>query len=601
MINKLQRVLVILVLAIGLAFSFSCLLSLASSMDIAVIAKITINNKEQDKTDTTRRYEPIKDKTDQYLRFPVHRGNMLERGHIIDIIETFEPISARIDFTAEQYLLLGNGTEFSDPCMDVMEGKPCAMAYFKGFEDRTPFWYIKRGVALINNMYAADERAEVVELSGTEYYLYSDPRSTMVVVLDGAVKVKARHVSQVVTVHAGEQTEVFSATTPPTQPVRVSRRVWDDIYRWRQQGLIVIRDPRTGTETEQSSIQVSGTVSDWNIPTVDVIVNDRRTDRIRVVNGEFAKDIALVEGENSLQVQASTNYGESSDSISVIRKSPRIPSEVPVPNIIGKNRAEAVAILRQHGLNVGSVAEEVTGRGAVGTVVRQDPVPDAGVKPGFAVNFVVEAVPRQPEKRPVPDIVGMDAQDVPGFLRQQGFDVGHFAEEATGKWPVGTVVSQEPRPGALVPPRTSVNFTVEAAPRPPDPAVQPIGFQIVSCKSRYTARIRITGVITNRGGPFESRSGQQSVVLYEGQRQLVAKKPFQNLAPGASVNVVYERDWNSSSPSEGEFPPTYKLIISYDPDIRMDGNTKNDDTVSANNSTERSGREINDLIDQTCK
>ena len=151
----------------------------------------------------------------------------------------------------------------------------------------------------------------------------------MIVVLDGAVKVKARRVSQVVTVNAGEQTEVSSATTPPTQPVQVGQYVWDVIYRWRQQGLIVIRDPQTGTETKESSIPVSGTVSDQNIATVDVIVNGKSTDRIPVINGEFQKDIPLDEGENRLQVRASTKYGKTSDSISVIRTSPRTPVQPP--------------------------------------------------------------------------------------------------------------------------------------------------------------------------------------------------------------------------------------------------------------------------------
>ena len=58
---------------------------------------------------------------------------------------------------------------------------------------------------------------------------------------------------------------------------------------------------------------------------------------------------------------------------------------------------------------------------------------------------------------------------------------------------------------------------------------------------------------------------------------IVAQKPITNLAPGASLTLSWERDWNSSSPSEGEFPNSYRLLISYDPDIYMDGNDNNDD------------------------
>jgi len=35
--------------------------------------------------------------------------------------------------------------------------------------------------------------------------------------------------------------------------------------------------------------------------------------------------------------------------------------------------------------------------------------------------------------------------------------------------------------------------------------------------------------------------------------------------------------------------PWYLLVIVYDPDIRLDGNPKNDECTSANNKKERSG------------
>jgi hypothetical protein len=76
----------------------------------------------------------------------------------------------------------------------------------------------------------------------------------------------------------------------------------------------------------------------------------------------------------------------------------------------------------------------------------------------------------------------------------------------------------------------------------------------------------------------------------------VATKQFVNLAPGATETVAYERAWNSSSPSEGEFPPSYRLLITYDPDIYMDGNPENDDCDLSNNQMDRSGTGINELF-----
>ena len=135
----------------------------------------------------------------------------------------------------------------------------------------------------------------------------------------------------------------------------------------------------------------------------------------------------------------------------------------------------------------------------------------------------------------------------------------------------------------------------------PDPAAHELGFSIVSRTSQFAGRVRIVGTARNVGAaPYESGPNQQSLQLYEsipgGTPRMVAQQAFQNLAPGAEVSVRYERDWNSSSPAEGEFPPSYKLMVVYDPDIRLDSNTKNDDCNNANNSKERNGSEINALF-----
>lgn len=135
----------------------------------------------------------------------------------------------------------------------------------------------------------------------------------------------------------------------------------------------------------------------------------------------------------------------------------------------------------------------------------------------------------------------------------------------------------------------------------PDPAVQRIDFTIVSKTSQFSGKVRITGVVKNVGlEPYISGPNQQEILLYEGPMgatsRVVARKKFQNLNPGQEVTVVYERNWDSASPSEGEFPPSYKVIIVYDPDIRMDSNPKNDDCNMNNNQKERSGADINALF-----
>jgi len=135
----------------------------------------------------------------------------------------------------------------------------------------------------------------------------------------------------------------------------------------------------------------------------------------------------------------------------------------------------------------------------------------------------------------------------------------------------------------------------------PDPAVTEISFRIVSRTDQYHGRVEIKAVVKNLGrAPYESGPNQQSVQLYEkpqgGNAKLVSSRQFARLAPGAVVSTSYTRNWYSASPAEGEFPPSYIGIVSYDPDIGMDGNPGNDDCRSDNNRLERSGSGINDLL-----
>lgn len=132
-----------------------------------------------------------------------------------------------------------------------------------------------------------------------------------------------------------------------------------------------------------------------------------------------------------------------------------------------------------------------------------------------------------------------------------------------------------------------------------DLSASAINFYVVTCKDKNNAVVKIEGVVKNTGTlNYSTGPNQQVALLYEsnsGRPRLVATKVFQNLAPGQEVRVAYTRAWYKGSAAEGEFPPMYSLIISYDPDIYMDGNDNNDDSNNANNRMEKSGRDINTM------
>lgn len=131
-----------------------------------------------------------------------------------------------------------------------------------------------------------------------------------------------------------------------------------------------------------------------------------------------------------------------------------------------------------------------------------------------------------------------------------------------------------------------------------DLAAESIAFSVVGRgKDQYRATVMIEGVVRNVGiMKYVSGANQQSAHLYEdngGIIKLVATQVFQNLDVNATVKVSFTRSWYKASPAEGEFPPIYILIIGYDPDIYIDGNTNNDDANSNNNKLSKSSSEIN--------
>jgi hypothetical protein len=124
-----------------------------------------------------------------------------------------------------------------------------------------------------------------------------------------------------------------------------------------------------------------------------------------------------------------------------------------------------------------------------------------------------------------------------------------------------------------------------------DPAVTNISFRVI--KQNTGDRLQIKVEVKNIGlRNYESGANQQNIQLWEEysatKRTLVKTYPFQNLNSGASISFMYER---SAFKASDEFPPQYRAIIVYDPDILMDNNKNNDDPNSKNNELSKNPRQ----------
>lgn len=107
-----------------------------------------------------------------------------------------------------------------------------------------------------------------------------------------------------------------------------------------------------------------------------------------------------------------------------------------------------------------------------------------------------------------------------------------------------------------------------------------VDLAVFANKSRVGDRVRITyGVRNVSSTNYVSGSNQQAIAV-SSNGHAVAVGRFGNLNAGQT------RSWSIDVPLAFEFPNTYAVIYSYDPDIYIDGNTANDDCNRANNRSE---------------
>ncbi len=129
-----------------------------------------------------------------------------------------------------------------------------------------------------------------------------------------------------------------------------------------------------------------------------------------------------------------------------------------VPNLIGRDEAEARRVLEARGLRVGTAAR-VESRVAAGRVLAQAPRAGARVEPGAAVDIDVAA----PAQVAMPNLVGHDEQAAIRRLAAAELTLGRVRRRESDQ-PEGTVVSQSPAANRRARIGTAVDLVV-AAPR----------------------------------------------------------------------------------------------------------------------------------------
>ncbi len=151
------------------------------------------------------------------------------------------------------------------------------------------------------------------------------------------------------------------------------------------------------------------------------------------------------------------------------------PQQVAIPDVVGKSERDAILLIRQRGLELGSVAHMPSNSSQPGTVLAQDPPPLArgAERPSVSLLVAVPA-PQVAKAWVMPDERGKDFAAAQAELDGAGL----HAESATGAPPgaqfalpvdaaPGTVISQTPAAGAKVDAAIPVIFWI-TGPGPAD-------------------------------------------------------------------------------------------------------------------------------------
>ncbi|MGB5065328.1 MAG: PASTA domain-containing protein [Candidatus Competibacter sp.] len=146
-------------------------------------------------------------------------------------------------------------------------------------------------------------------------------------------------------------------------------------------------------------------------------------------------------------------------------------SGVTVPNVTNQPQATAETTLTNAGLTLGTVTQAFDPTVPAGNVISQNPLANATVAPGTAVNLVVSSGIAPVA---VPNVVGQALAGAKTTIEGAGFKVGTISLVASDTIAAGIVTGQNPAGGTLAAPGATVNLTISSGPAAPEvPPVTP--------------------------------------------------------------------------------------------------------------------------------
>lgn len=145
------------------------------------------------------------------------------------------------------------------------------------------------------------------------------------------------------------------------------------------------------------------------------------------------------------------------------------PSEVVVPNLIGKQVAEAETIAAEGKFKLAKRDEQYREKEPAGMIYQMRPEPGRHIREGKPVEIWVSKGPQQVD---VPDLRDMSFERARVLLGKSGLRLGEYRAEFDPLVSKGNVVRQMPEPGELRPRGTKIDLILSKGEEPPPPPIE---------------------------------------------------------------------------------------------------------------------------------
>jgi beta-lactam-binding protein with PASTA domain len=189
------------------------------------------------------------------------------------------------------------------------------------------------------------------------------------------------------------------------------------------------------------------------------------------------------------------------------------------PNLIGLDLNTATSAILSVGLVKGQISERQS-RSKLGTVIGQNPEPEALIEKGFPVDLVIA----KPEEVVTPNLIGRPESEVENTLAGSGLVLGVLSYSVSRQSP-GIVLSQDPKPNLVVPYGTPVDVTISKS--------QTVRVPNLTGKAESEAEQLLKEAGLSRGRRTVKPSTREEGTII-GQ----TPEPGQDVATGTAVDVV---------------------------------------------------------------